>query len=99
MDFSEIVYKTPGTNAGPNGKTYSWCAVKSQKELGAKLNDGWYNTLAEAVGIEDVKGDESNPPTRKELEEQATKLEITFSSNIGDKKLLERINQKMAEDE
>lgn len=89
MEFTEIVYKVPGTNAGPDGKTYSWCAVNSKEELEAKLKEGWYNTLAEACGIED----DNKPPTRKELEEKAKELGISYSPNIGDKKLLERITE------
>jgi hypothetical protein len=37
------------------------------------------------------------PPTRKELEAKAKELGITFRSNIGDKKLREKIETKLAE--
>ena len=49
--FSEIVYKVPGKNAGPEGKTYDWKGVKSKAELNQTIKDGWHNTLEEAVNI------------------------------------------------
>lgn len=42
-------------------------------------------------------GDDTAPPTREELEQKATELGITFAANIGDKKLAERIAEKLAE--
>jgi len=53
--MTEIVYKVPGKNAGPSGKTYDWMAVNSEKELQVRLAEGWYNTLDEAVKGKAVK--------------------------------------------
>jgi hypothetical protein len=47
--MTEIVYKVPGRNAGPKGKTYDWIAVKSEAEFEQKLKEEWFNTLDEAV--------------------------------------------------
>ena len=41
--------------------------------------------------------DDSKPPTRAELEQQAEALGIEFSPRIGDEKLAERIASKLAE--
>ena len=53
--MQEIVYKIPGKNAGPKGKTYDWKGVKSADELNQALKDGWFNTLEEAVKGKSVK--------------------------------------------
>lgn len=47
--MQEIVYKIPGKQPGPEGKTYDWKPVRSDKELKESLKDGWFNTLEEAV--------------------------------------------------
>jgi hypothetical protein len=31
----KLVYKSPGDQHGPEGKTYSWAGVKTQEELTA----------------------------------------------------------------
>jgi hypothetical protein len=49
MFKAEIVYKVPGKNAGPEGKTYDWVKVVSQEDYKQRLNDGWFDTLAEAL--------------------------------------------------
>ncbi|MCK5600585.1 hypothetical protein KAR91_01880 [Candidatus Pacearchaeota archaeon] len=47
--MQEIVYKVPGKNAGPYGKSYDWMPVNSEGELSRALKDGWFNTLEDAV--------------------------------------------------
>jgi len=44
--------------------------------------------------VEDVSNDDA-PPTRTELEQQATLLGIKFDGRTTDKRLLERINEAM----
>jgi hypothetical protein len=46
---------------------------------------------------DDQTGDDTNPPTRAELEQKATELGVEFSPKLGDKKLAERIAAKLAE--
>lgn len=86
-----ILYKSPGKNHGPDGKTFDWVGVSCKDDLAAKLKDGWCETLAEACGIIDKE----EPPTREELEEKAKELNLSYSPNIGDKKLLERITEAL----
>ncbi len=47
--MSEIVYKVPGKNHGPGSKTYDWLGVHSKEEYEQAIEDGWFNTLDEAV--------------------------------------------------
>ena len=49
-----IVYKVPGKNHGPDGKTYDWLGI-DEKELKAKLKEGWFESLDEAVNGDEVK--------------------------------------------
>jgi hypothetical protein len=64
MSYSEIVYKVPGKNHGPEGKTYDWKAVNSKAELNQAIEDGWFNTLEEAVeGCNVGRGDASPSAT------------------------------------
>ena len=47
--MSEIVYKVPGKNHGPGSKTYDWLGVHSKEEYEQAIEDGWFNSLVEAV--------------------------------------------------
>lgn len=49
------------------------------------------------AGSSNSTGDDNAPPTREELEQKAKELGIEFAPNIGDKKLAERIEAKLAE--
>ena len=53
--MQEIVYKVPGKNFGPYGKTYDWKPVNSEDELSQAIKEGWFNTLEEAVEDKPVK--------------------------------------------
>lgn len=48
-----IVYKVPGKNAGPEGKTYDWLGIE-KGDLDKKLEEGWFKTLEEAVSFKPV---------------------------------------------
>lgn len=61
MFKAEIVYKIPGKNAGPEGKTYDWVKVVSQEDYKQRLNDGWFDTLVEAL-----KGKDKEPVRARE---------------------------------
>lgn len=63
--MTEIVYRVPGKNFGPKGKTYDWMPVNSEDELKAKLKEGWFNTLDEAVS-----GKDSEPVRAREEDGQ-----------------------------
>jgi len=101
MSFPTIVYRCPGDHQRPGG-TYSYRGVADDEQLEAALTDGWFVTLGEAIdgkssAIEtDPAEPESNaPPTRKELEQQAKELDISFNARTSDEKLLERINEAL----
>lgn len=110
MDFPRLVYKNGGPHQRAGG-TYSHALVKDQTELDAHLEAGWFATLPEAITPKPVEmgfthpelsgtdshEDDNKPPTRAELEAKANELGLVFSPNIGDKKLLERIQARLDE--
>ncbi len=91
---SEIVYKVPGNNAGPKGKTYDWKPVKSEDEFLQALEDGWLDTLEEAVN---GKANDEIPP-RDELKTTAKDLGIEFPENIPSNKLFAWIKEKISKE-
>jgi len=44
-----IVYKCPGKNRGPSGIGYDYRGVKTEGELQAFLDSGWFHSLTDAV--------------------------------------------------
>ena len=98
----EIVYKVPGNNHGPDGKTFDWKQVKSKEDFEASLKDGWFDTLEEALAgehknkIEEKEKVISNDaPTREEMEFKAKELGLSYHKNISDKKLLALIERNI----
>ena len=98
-----LVYKSPGSQYGPEGKTYSWAGIKTQEELDGKLADGWHLTMSEAitpkqteikVEVDPVPADNA-PVTRVELEHKANELGLKFDGRTSDNKLLERIEEAL----
>lgn len=47
--MKDIVYRVPGKHYGPGSKTYDFAPVNSEEDLKQKLEEGWFNTLEEAV--------------------------------------------------
>lgn len=102
MDFPNLVYRCPGEHQRPGG-TYGYRAVQDESQLQDALAAGWFKTLPEAIEgkaaasekqqeqAPEAPADNDAPPTRAELEQKAAELGITFSPNIGDKKLAEKI--------
>ena len=89
-----MVYKVPGKHMRPNG-TYDFAGVNNTEELEAKLKEGWFSSLSEAIEPKktelDVKEDDTAPPSRQELEEKATELGIKFDGRFSDKKIAQLI--------
>lgn len=82
MSFPTIVYKNPGAHPGPNGTSYDYRGVEDAKALEAALGEGWRVSL---VAIE-VPADDA-PPTRAELEQQATAIGLKFDGRTPDARL------------
>lgn len=96
-----MVYRVPGKHLGAGG-TYDFAGVKNAEELQAKLKDGWFPSLPEAIDskqttpvVEAVKTDDIAPPTRQELEEKATELGIKFDGRFSDKKIAQLIDEAL----
>ena len=95
MSFPTMVYRCPGLHPGPFGKSYNTLGVDDEAALAAAIADGWHKTLPEACGVvADVPADDA-PPTRAELEEQATSLGIRFDGRTPDARLLRLISDNL----
>jgi hypothetical protein len=101
MEYPSMVYKVPGKHVRPHG-TYDFTGVNNAEELQAKLKDGWFSSLPEAIDskqtapvVEAVKVDDIAPPSRQELEEKATELGIKFDGRFSDKKISQLIEETL----
>ena len=47
--YPKMVFKTPGDQVLPGGKSYGFKAVHSNEEMGAALTTGWFPTVPEAI--------------------------------------------------
>jgi len=98
--FPTLVYKGHGPHSRAGG-TYDYAAADSQEDLDAKLADGWFATLPEAIDAHDkpavVKSDAA-PPTRKELETKAKELSIKFDKKTTDAELGAAITEALAKE-
>lgn len=98
--FPTLVYKGHGPHSRAGG-TYDYTAANDQEELDAKLADGWFTTLPEAINAHDnpvVKSDDNTPPTRKELEAKAKELAIKFDKKTTDAELSAAITAALAKE-
>lgn len=102
MRFPTMVYRCPGPHQRPGG-TFNTIGIKDQAELDAALADGWFETLPEATGevsiakfreALEVLGDDA-PPSRAELEKQASELGIKFKKSTTDDELNAKINEAL----
>ncbi len=95
-----MVFKVPGKHVRPNG-TYDFTGVSNAEELAAKLKEGWFLTLAEAIEpkketfVATTETDDTAPPTRQELEQKATELGIKFDGRFSDKKISQLIEEAL----
>lgn len=94
MKIPTMIYRHPGRHK--IGKKFYDYKVVDAADVDSFLSDGWFRTPAEAEACEILLDDE--PPTRGELEIKATELGIDFDGRTTDRKLLERINEKLAND-
>lgn len=100
MEFPALVYRCPGTNQRPGG-TYNYLSVQDEQQHVAALAEGWFETLPEAIAGTSAQINpnlslpavpENPSPTRIELEQKATELEIKFDGRTSDKKLSDLIS-------
>jgi len=100
MSFPTLVYRCPGMHQRPGG-TYAYQQVADDKQLAAALTDGWFATLPEAIEgklpVVMVEEADDAPPTRGELEQKATELEIKFDGRTSDRKLRDLIAATLEE--
>lgn len=105
--FPQMLFRCPGPEQF-HGGTFTITAVDDMTQLEAAVEAGWHETPLSAIAAfeatkateqkqrDDVGSTGDNaPPTRAELEQKAKELGLEFSPNIGDKKLAERIAEKL----
>lgn len=92
MKYSDIVYRCPGPHQRKGG-TFDCRGVNSAEDHEQARQDGWFDTLPEAIaGKASLKELTPNdPPTRKELEQKATELNIKFDKKMSDEVLSKKI--------
>lgn len=99
--FPTLVYKGKGPHSRAGG-TYDYAAANDQEDFDAKLADGWFATLPEAIDAQDkpavVKTDDNAPPTRKELEAKAKELSVKFNNKTTDAELNAAITAALAKE-
>lgn len=95
--FPRLVYRGPAVHL----------LVTDVAGFDAARADGWFASVPEAAAgrhddappephtPEPETPEDDAPPTRAELEQKAHELGVEFSPNIGDKKLAERIAEKL----
>jgi hypothetical protein len=94
-----MLYKAGGPHEIHGGK-FDTLIVEDASEHQAAQDDGWHLTTTEAKEAAEKPAEPASttdgaPLSRAELEQKAKELEITFSPNISDKKLAERIQEKL----
>ena len=99
--FPTLVYKGKGPHSRAGG-TYDYAAANDQTDLDAKLADGWFATLPEAIDSHDnpavAKTKDTAPPTRAELETKAKELGIQFGKKTTDAELGASITKVLAKE-
>jgi hypothetical protein len=97
MKYSDIVYRCPGPHQRPGG-TFDCRGVDSAEGHEQARHEGWFDTLPEAIaGKASLKELPLNdaPPTRKELEQKATELNIKFDKKMSDEVLSKKISDAL----
>lgn len=101
MKQATMVYRHPGKHK-LHGDMFDYIIVSAEAEeeggesqLDQALADGWFKTTTEA---KDGTPSDDQAPTREELKAKAVGLGISFPSNIGDAKLLEKIEAALGEE-
>ena len=97
--YPKMLYKVGGPNAEEmHGGRFGTLIVQDVEHEADALKSGWRLTTSEATDFEPAEVDADAPPTRAELEVQATALDIAFDARWGDKKLAAAIEKAMAPD-
>lgn len=99
--FPTLVYKGEGPYSREGG-TYDYVGVNDQEKLDAKLSDGWFTTLPEAIDANDnpvLASDENAQLTRKDLEASAKEIGIKFNKKTTDAELSAAISSELSKEQ
>lgn len=106
MNLPTIMYRDKGSCQRPGG-TYSWISVTSEDAFAEAVENWYYETLEQAIQkprienvyklptIDKLTNEETDQPTREELEQMATELGIRFDGRSTDSTLLNKINEQL----
>lgn len=95
-DFPKMLYRFPAQGVDPHALqdgNYDTRVVQSAEEQGNAV--GWFPSPQEAKNP--PAAEDNSPPTRAELEAKANELGIEFDGRTSDKKLYERIMDRLNE--
>lgn len=99
--YPKMVFKCPGDQVLPGGKSYGFKVVHSDEETDVAVANGWFPTVTEAVAgkLDEPVAQEpvEGAPTREELETKAKELGLKFGKKITDAELGDAIAAKLAE--
>lgn len=88
-DYPRMLFKLGGPHEIHGGK-FDYVIVNDADEQERSLADGWTLTTQEAAAPK-VETADNAPPTRAELEQKATELNIKFDGRTTDAKLVDKI--------
>ena len=94
-EFPALVYRCPGPQAGPHGKTYDARPVASPDALAEALRDGWHWSLDDAArGLvaQPEPAPHTAPDTRADLVAEAERLGIDVDGRWSEKRLRHEID-------
>lgn len=92
----EILYKSPGSNRGTNGRTFDWIQAKTKEEAAQLIANGWSVSEEEAHELADalkagkkgkkrlVRQDEEDEDEEAEEDEEEADAAEEESSEQGD---------------
>lgn len=99
--YPKMVFKCPGDQVLPGGKSYGHKVVHSDEETDVAVADGWFPSVPEAVEgkLDEPAAQEpaEGAPRREELEAKAKELGLRFGKKTTEAELGEAIAAKLAE--
>ena len=103
-EFPALVYRCPGSHAGPHGKTYDTRPVASPDALAEALREGWHWSLDDAARglvaqpepapevLAEVAPEPAPEPTRADLVAQAERLGVDVDGRWSERRLRQEID-------
>ena len=98
MKFPNLVYCSPGAHQMPGG-SFDYLQVNDEKEYNEAIKNGYFNSPEAALKGDDkpelIEQEDTSAPTREELEQKASELNISFDGRTSDNRLLKKIQETL----